>query len=280
MPFSTRSVEAYERLIGRWSRVLANEFIAFTGLSDRERVLDIGCGAGSLTFALLAAASLDSVDACDTSPMFVDEVRTQAGDLPIRVALGDACDLPFETASFDRALSLLVLQFVPDTGRAVREMRRVVRPGGVVAAAVWDIFGGMPANRMLWDTATALIPSAAAVRAELFGTPIAQVGDLEAAWSAAGLNDVTATTLTVRMHHANFAEWWDPYAISSGPAGSFVSTLSGPQRDLLERHLRSAYEAGRDDGPRSFTASALACRGVVPPNGPAEMFEAGADERI
>jgi SAM-dependent methyltransferase len=262
--FSARSVAAYDRLMGRWSRVLARDFIAFTGLADNDCVLDVGCGTGSLTFAILAGANVRTVDAIDPSPMFVDALRARAADARVRVGHGEACDLPFESAAFDRALSLLVLQFVPDTERAVREMRRVVRPGGTIAAAVWDVFGGMTANRMLWDTASALIPSAAKVRSELFGTPIAEPGALEACWRAAGLIDVTAATLTIRMHFENFAEWWEPYATGVGPAGSFVAALTGAQRDLLGRHLRLAYDAGRPDGPRSFTACALACRGIVP----------------
>ena len=142
--FTVRSADGYERLMGRWSRMLAVPFIEFAGVADGERILDVGCGTGSLTFALPQAAEVGEVAAIDFSPVFVAEAQRRNTDPRITIAQGDACAIPFPDGRFDRALALLVLHFVPQADQAVAEMRRVVRPGGVVAAAVWDHLGGMP----------------------------------------------------------------------------------------------------------------------------------------
>src|SRR5215475_13739545 len=157
--FNVRDAAGYEQLMGRWSQRLAPLFIDFAGAADGEKILDVGCGTGSLTFALVKAADLNEIAAIDYSPVFVEEANRRNTDPRIKVRQADACALPFEGGMFDRALALLVLHFVPEAGRAVAEMRRVVRSGGVVAAAVWDHLGGMPGMRMMLGTVAALSES-------------------------------------------------------------------------------------------------------------------------
>src|SRR5262245_17640667 len=154
--FTVHNADGYEQLMGRWSRKLAPIFIEFAGLADGERVIDVGCGTGSLTFALPRAAKLEEIAAIDISPVFVEAAKKINTDARIQIQEADACAIPFDDGHFDRALSLLVLHFVPAAGKAVAEMRRVVRPGGVVAAAVWDHLGGLPSMRMMVDTVAAL----------------------------------------------------------------------------------------------------------------------------
>ena len=134
--FTVRSASGYEQLMGRWSRQLAGPFSDFTGITKGERVLDVGCGTGSLTFALPQAAEIAEVEAIDFSPIFVEEARRRNSDPRITIREGDACAIPFPDGGFDRALSLLVLHFVPAADKAVAEMRRVVRPGGVVQGRI------------------------------------------------------------------------------------------------------------------------------------------------
>lgn len=263
-PFVFRSAGEYEQRMGRWSRRLAGPLIEFAGLADGERVLDVGCGTGNLTFALLQAADLREVAAIDLSPAFVTEARQRDTDPRISIAQGDACALPFPDGWFDRALALLVLHVVPDPDLAVREMRRVVRPGGVVAAAVWDHQGGMPAMRMMWDTVAALDSNTHALRSRYCSHPMARPGEMRQRFIAQGLLDVSATSLTIRMEHENFADYWEPMVASEGLLGTYMAGLDPARRSLIEQAVRTAYEAGQPDGPRSFAAVAWACRGVVP----------------
>ena len=163
--FNVHDAAGYEQLMGRWSQKLAPLFIDFAGLADGEKILDVGCGTGSLTFALAKAADLGEIAAIDYSPVFVEEAIRRNTDTRIKIRQGDACSLPFEDGAFDRALALLVLHFVPEAGKAVAEMRRVVGSGGVVAAAVWDHLGGMPGMRMMVDTVAALSEGGRQLRA-------------------------------------------------------------------------------------------------------------------
>ena len=175
--FNVHDATGYEQLMGRWSQKLAPLFIDFSGLADGEKILDVGCGTGSLTFALARAADLGEIAAIDYSPVFVEEAIRRNADPRIKIRQADACALPFEAGTFDRALALLVLHFVPEAGGAVAEMRRVVRPGGVVAAAVWDHLGGMPGMRMMVDTVAALSEGGRQLRARYFFQPMMQPGN-------------------------------------------------------------------------------------------------------
>lgn len=262
--FTVRSASGYERLMGRWSRKLAVPFIEFAGLDDGERVLDVGCGTGSLTFALPQAANVGEVAAFDYSPVFVEEAQRRNSDPRITIQQADACAIPFPDDRFDRALALLVLHFVPDAGRAVAEMRRVVRPGGVVAAAVWDHLGGMPGTRMMWDTVAALDERAKLMRGQYFFQPMMRPDEMRNSFVEHGLADVEQVSLLIRMDYASFEDYWEPIAAGEGPLGKYVASLDPARRAKADQAVRAAYEGGQPDGFRSFAAVARACRGVVP----------------
>jgi ubiquinone/menaquinone biosynthesis C-methylase UbiE len=262
--FTVHNAAGYEQLMGRWSQKLAPGFIAFAGLRDGESILDVGCGTGSLTFALARAAKLKEISAIDYSPVFVDETIRRNTDPRIKVQQGDACALPFDTGTFDRALAMLVLHFVPEAGQAVAEMRRVVRAGGVVAATVWDHFGGMPAMRMMVDTVAVMSEAGRQLRHRYCFQPMMQPGEMKKTFVERGLADVTETQLVVRMDYLSFDDYWAPIAAGEGPLGKYVTTLGPAERARTEADVRGAYEAGRPDGPRSFGSIAWACRGIVP----------------
>ena len=185
--FNVHDAAGYEQLMGRWSQKLAPLFIDFAGLADGEKILDVGCGTGSLTFALARAADLGEIAAIDYSPVFVEEAIRRNADPRIKIRQADACALPFEDDTFDRALALLVLHFVPEAGEAVAEMRRVVRPGGVVAAAVWDHLGGMPGMRMMVDTVAALSEGGRQLRSRYCFQPMMQPGEMKRTFVEQGL---------------------------------------------------------------------------------------------
>jgi SAM-dependent methyltransferase len=255
-----QDADAYDRLMGRWSRRLAPLLIGFGGLADAERVLDVGCGTGSLTFALPAFADLAGVTGIDATGPFVAAARARNADPRITFDLGDARALPYADASYDRAYSSLVLHFVPDPARAVAEMRRVVRPGGTVAAAVWDNYGGQPFTRILWDIAGVLDP---ALERPYF-RPLNGPGEMAEAWRGAGLEGVEETSLTIRMEFASFGDYWAPFETGEGPHGQYVAGLPDRARETLKRHVRRAYVGNRPEGPRSMACVAWACRGTVP----------------
>lgn len=261
--FTIHDAAGYEQLMGRWSRMLAPRFIDFAGLADGERILDVGCGTGSLTFTLATSGDLAEIAAIDYSPVFVAEATRRNSDPRITIRQADACALPFEDRVFDRAMALLVLHFVPETGKAIAEMIRVVRPGGVVAAAVWDHYGGMPGMRMMVDTVAALSEGGRQMRARYCFQPMTQPGEMKRAFVEQGLADVTETELMIRMDYGSFDDFWAPIAAGEGPLGKYVATLDAAERARVDAAMRDAYEAGRPDGPRSFANVAWACRGIV-----------------
>jgi ubiquinone/menaquinone biosynthesis C-methylase UbiE len=262
--FNVHDAAGYEQLMGRWSQRLAPLFIDFAGVDEGEKILDVGCGTGSLTLALARAAELSEIVAIDYSPVFVEEAMRRTTDTRIKVQQADACALPFESGTFDRALALLVLHFVPDAGKAVTEMRRVVRPGGVIAAAVWDHLGGMPGMRMMVDTVAALGEPGRQLRARYCFQPMMQPGEMKQTFVERGLVDVTEVQLMIRMDYLSFDDYWAPIAAGEGPLGKYVATLDTSERARTDAAVRDAYEAGRPDGPRSFANVAWACRGMVP----------------
>ncbi|MCQ1776541.1 class I SAM-dependent methyltransferase [Neorhizobium galegae] len=263
--FNVRKAAGYEQLMGRWSQRLAPQLIDFAGLQDGEKALDVGCGTGSLTFALPKAANLSEIAAIDYSPVFVEEAIRRNTDPRIRISQADACALPFEDGYFDRAMALLVLHFVPEADKALAEMRRVVRPGGVVAATVWDHLGGMPAMRMMWDTVSMLDDNARQMRSHHFFQPMMQPGEMKDSFLRRGLIDVAEVSLMIRMDFQSFDDYWAPIAAGEGPLGKYVDSLEPALRAKTDAAVRAAYEAGKPDGPRSFVSVAWACRGVVPP---------------
>jgi ubiquinone/menaquinone biosynthesis C-methylase UbiE len=263
--FNARDAGNYERLMGRWSRRLAPLFIEHAGIADGENVIEVGCGTGSLTFALTEAAKLTRLTAIDHSEIYLAAAKAKNRDPRIHIEQGDGTALRFPDAGFDRALSMLVLpSVVPQPELMVAEMRRVTRPGGVVAAAFWDSPGGSPSQRMLWDTAAALDEAAAAARDRTMSRPIYAPGALARMWAEAGLVGIDQRSLMIRMDFAEFADYWEPFASGEGALGAYVGALGNAERDRLERHLRAAYLTGRPDGERSFVAVALSCRGTVP----------------
>ncbi|MBY5333158.1 class I SAM-dependent methyltransferase [Rhizobium leguminosarum] len=265
--FNVESADGYERLMGRWSRKLAPMLVDFAGLADGERVLDVGCGTGSLAFTLAETPGLQEIAAVDYSPVFVEAATRRNTDPRVTIRQADACVLPFEDNRFDRAMSLLVLHFVPEAGKAVSEMRRVVRPGGVVAAAVWDHYGGMSGMRMMWDTVAMLDENALAMRRRYCFQPMMRPGEMKESFIAQGLADVEETSLLIRMEYLSFEDYWDPIAAGEGPLGKYVAGLDPARRNAVDAAVRAAYEAGEPNGPRSFASVAWACRGRVPDGG-------------
>ncbi len=263
--FNAGTGDGYELVMGRWSRRLAIPFLAFAGVSSGERVLDVGCGTGSLTFLLSQRHDLEEVCGIDYAPPYIEHAARSNSDSRVSFRVGDACALPFRDGTFDRVLSLLMLHFVSQPDRAVSEMRRVARPGATVAAAVWDARGGFVANRLFFDTAAALDPGAGVRRARNYTRPMTRPGELEAAWRQAGLAMVETAELAIRMDFTSFDDYWAPYVGKDGPGAEYVGTLDDEARTKLRDAVRAAYLDGDADGARSYVAVAWAVKGIVSP---------------
>jgi SAM-dependent methyltransferase len=256
--------DGYELQMGRFSRLLAPLFVDFAGIRDGRHILDVGCGTGSLTFELARNPGFERIEAVDFSPIYVAHAKSRSDDARLSFREADACALPFEDASFDHAASMLVLAFIPQADQAVREMRRVTKPGGTVAAAMWDTRGGLVFARMFWDTAAMLDRRAVERRARSFSRPMTRPGDFTRAWQGAGLRDVIEDALTIRTQYSSFDDFWAPMEGKDGPFAEYVTTLDREERVRLRDAVRAAYVDGEPDGPRSYAATAWAVRGRVP----------------
>jgi ubiquinone/menaquinone biosynthesis C-methylase UbiE len=256
--------DGYELTMGRWSRRLAVPFVEFAGGGDGERVLDVGCGTGHLAATVAAKSRPAEVHGVDMSPAYIAHARRTYPDTRLVFRVGDACALDYPDGTFDRVLAMLLLHFVPRAADAITEMRRVAKPGSVVAATVWDARGGFVSNRMFFDTAAALDPKAGERRAKNYTRPMTRPGELAAAWRSAGFDDVTERVLSIRMEYASFADYWAPCSGSEGPIAEYVKSLGGADRARLQDAVRAAYLDGEADGPRSYAALAWAVMGNVP----------------
>ena len=261
--FLASDADAYDQLMGRWSRRPAMRFLDFAGETDGA-VLDVGCGTGSLTAALLDRPGIRSVHGIDISPAYVAAAQQRYASPRATFEVGDACAMAVPDQSFDHAMSLLVLQFVPQAERAVAEMRRVTRPGGAVAAATWDAHGGVVWSRMFWDTAAALDPRAVELRARAATRPLGLPDQLANAWTVAGLADVVQSEVAIRTEYRSFDDYWAPLEGKDGPYTQYIHALAPDLRAALREKVRLACLDGDEDGLRSYVSVAHVVRGVVP----------------
>jgi SAM-dependent methyltransferase len=254
----------YELQMGRWSKRLAPLLIDFAGVTVARRVLDVGCGTGSLTCTLAERPHIDEIVGVDLSPAYIAYAKTHCRDPRTYFEVGDATALRFKDRSFDHTLSALVLQFIPDPDRAVREMRRVTRSGGIVAATTWDTRGGLIVQRMFFDTAAVFDAGAATRRARICTRPMSGRAGLLEAWGNAGLVDIEMCSLTIRMEYASFLNFWSSIDGKDGPYAEYLGTLDAETKLKLLGLIEAAYLDGESDGPRSYAATAWAVKGRAP----------------
>jgi len=248
------AADAYDRFMGVWSRPLATEFVAFAGVEPGMRALDVGSGPGSLTAELVARLGATNVASVDPAEPFVAAVAVRYPGVDVRRATAEA--LPYPDAVFDAALAQLVVHFMTDPVGGLREMVRVTRPGGVVAACVWDYGGGRGPLGPFWEAARTLDPDA--VDESLLSG--ARAGHLEELAVAAGLEGVDGGELAVSRDVDGFDTWWEPFTGGVGPAGAYVAGLDARRQAALRDRCRALHPGG----PFTLTAVAWAIRGVVP----------------
>lgn len=244
------SGDAYARFMGRFSEPLAARFADLADPRTGQRALDVGCGPGALTAELVRRLGAADVSAIDPSPPFVDAVRARFPAVDVR--RGVAEHLPFPTDGFDLVMAQLVVHFMTDPVAGLREMARVARPAGTVAACVWDHAGGSGPLAMFWRAVRDIDPGAQDESA----LPGARAGHLAELCERAGLRLVEPTMLTVAVRFATFADWWEPFTLGVGPAGAYVSRLDQTQRDALRTRCAQVLPAA----PFEVAASAWCVR--------------------
>ena len=251
--------DLYEPYVGRWSRLVAEQFLEWLAVPPGKEWLDIGCGTGALTQAIFDHAGPSKVIGVDPSSGFLEYARARMSGKPATFQIGDARSLPVGDESTDAAVAGLCLNFVPEPSRAVSEMARVVRPGGVVGAYVWDYSGKMELTRYFWDAAVAL-DSAAGPLDQGRRFPGCDPDALRQLFARAGLAEVAARPIDIPTEFRDFAEFWSPFLGGQGSAPSYAMSLSAERRDALRDRIRSSLPV-EEDGTIRLIARAWAVRG-------------------
>jgi SAM-dependent methyltransferase len=256
-PGGFSNAEAYNRRTGRYSRLLAGPFIDFVGIADGERLLDVGCGTGSLTFTAAALTRRSEIVGIDRSTSFIEYARSQANDPRLTFEIGDALGLPYADGSFDRCLCLLVIQLIPDVRRALSEMRRVTKPGGIVAASVWDRDNN-ELHTVFWDSAGEIDPAGREARDER----VFIRGQLSALWTESELADVEEKSLVISPEFQSFDDFWAPFFGGQGSGGSYFVSLPSDKQQALRARVREKILSNGPDRPFKLNARAWAVRGL------------------
>lgn len=252
--------DAYEDYMGRWSRPMAREFLAWLAFAESARWLDVGCGTGALTGVITEMAKPKQVSAIDPSPGYIAAARLTLGHVA-DFRIGDARSLPFEAGVFDIVVSGLMLNFVPEPEVALGEMRRVARAGGLVAVYVWDYAEGMEMIRRFWDAALAIDPTIGHLD-EAVRFPLCRPESLLELFEDSGLSDFEATALEIPTRFGGFDEYWSPFEGGQGPAPGYVASLPNVDRDRLRQRLERELTTS-SDGSIDLKARAWALSGVV-----------------
>jgi SAM-dependent methyltransferase len=257
------NAEAYDRFMGRWSRLVAPLLVEFAAVPATGRVLDVGSGIGTLSVEIAKGGSQRHVTGIDLSKEFVTYAASRnpfgrRADFQV----GDAQALPFQDASFAATLSLLVFNFIPDPNRALGEACRVTQPGGPVAAAIWDYGGFMRMLRVFWDAAVEV--DALAETLDEKHMPLCRKGDLSELWKQGGLENIHEQPFDVVMKFDSFSDYWEPFLLGQGPAGTYLRTVQGDRLRMLRSVVKRRLSVSSASEAFSLPARAWAVRGNVP----------------
>ena len=260
MKDSWESGDSYENYMGRWSRLIAESFIDWLSPSSGLTWLDIGCGSGALSEAIIKNCEPAMLTAIDQSEDFVRTAQKRLGGR-VQCRVGNALSLPLDNSSVNIAVSGLVLNFIAKPEKALSEMRRVTEAGGAGAVYIWDYAGKLDFLRHFWDAAVDIKSEAVSLH-EGKRFPDSNPGSLKALFENAGFVDVETTSIEVTTHFRDFDDYWKPFLGGQGPAPSFVLSLDGDEKDELRKTLKARLPT-RIDGSISMVARAWAAKGQI-----------------
>jgi SAM-dependent methyltransferase len=254
--------DVYEAFMGRWSEHLASLFLGHVNVAPGGRVLDVACGTGVLTKALAQAGA--HVIGVDASEGYLEGARRRRSHPNIAYEHGDVRKMRFDNDVFDAAVSTLALDVIPEIEEVVAEMKRVTRPGGVVASAVTQFFGGMPAFDLVYNTGAVLEAEIARTRSIRSGRQLFWPNGQAVLWRKLGLEHVAEVPVVVDCEYQSFADYWATFTDGPGSVTGMLKTLPDDARGTIEHHVRDGYLVGLPDGPRSFPMMFRVVRGLVP----------------
>jgi len=252
--------DSYEPYVGRWSRLVAREFVRWLALPENNRWLDVGCGTGALSQMILEMATPKTVNGIDRSEGYVESARSRINDPRVSFEVGNAQMLSLEPGAFDAAVSGLVLNFVPQPDQMIAEMARVVRNGGMVALYVWDYAGKMQMMRHFWNAVAALDPTARDLD-EGRRFPICNPNSIKKLFQNTGLSQVEAQPIDISTDFKNFDDFWAPFLGGQGPAPGYAMSLSEEQRARLRQRIYNSLPFALD-GSIPLAARAWAIKGM------------------
>ena len=260
--FAATDPDVYEHFMGRWSARLAEPFLEFAGVKPGDRVLDVGCGTGTISLALAKRGA--KTVGLDASKPYLDGARRLRSHPHVTYEHGDACHLQYSCASFDACVSTLVIDVIPEVDLFAAEMRRVTRPGGHVACATFDFWGGLPVLDLVLDTGAVLDEGIRTLRAQIKARPVVWANGQADLWCQVGLVEVVEVPIVLSFDYTGFEDYWSSFSAGPTRIAQRLTALPSGLRSEIEQHVRAGYLAGLPDGPRSFAAVVRAVRGTVP----------------
>jgi len=260
--FLATDPDVYEHFMGRWSARLAQPFLEFAGVKPGERVLDVGCGTGTISLALAERGA--RTVGVDASESYLDGARRLRSHPNVTYQHGDACRLDIPSSSFDACVSTLAIDVIPDVELVAAEMRRVTRPRGVVACGTFDFWGGNSVLDLVLDTGAVLDEGIRTLRAQIKARPIVWANGQANLWRQAGLVEVVEVPIVLSFDYSDFEDYWSSFSTGPTRVAQRLTALPAGLRSEIEQHVRAGYLAGLSDGPRSFAGIVRAVRGTVP----------------
>jgi SAM-dependent methyltransferase len=261
-PFLATEADAYEHFMGRWSARLAEPFLDFAGVTPGHRTLDVGCGTGTTSLALAERGA--TAVGMDASESYLEGARLLRSHANVTYEHGDACHLTYPSDSFDACVSTLAIDVIAEVDLVAAEMRRVTRPGGVVACCTFDFWGGISVLDLVLDTGAVLDEGIRSLRSQIRARPIVWANGQADLWRRVGLVEVVQVPIVLSCDYSDFEDYWSSFSTGPSRIAQHLTASPPASRREIEEHVRAGYLAGLPDGPRSFAVVVRAVRGTVP----------------